>query len=506
MIQNRFRNIIEGLKGQIKNEFWSAPCLHGEESPEIRMLLAVSGGMDSMCMADLFHQTFGSGSFAIAHCNFNLRGEESDGDEALVRNWAEERGIVLHTVSFETEEFASSRGISIEMAARELRYGWFASLCESEGYTAVAVAHHAEDNAETLLLNLVRGTGMKGITGMKPCSPLPYSRQDGYGTPSLLVRPMLSFTRKQIEGYVLQRKVPYRTDSTNASVEYRRNRIRHEVFPSLRKLNPSFVSAFNREMTYFADAQEIVTQWCRERMMTCVSGDESAGIRISLDYLLAEKQWRYLLYHILEPYGFNSSVLSSIEELLVSGRTCSGKIFLSGINRDSGTWSSAVSDGEYEREYVLTVERTELVVRRRPSHVSESSENVVTVYGPGEYRMGEVEFTVELLQWDGGMKLKQPAGVLVFDASVLAFPFVCRSWSQGDWMIPFGMRGRKKISDMFADLKYGTYEKASSIMIVKDIDDGHVAGLMGVRIDDRYKVNESTKEIIKIILKNQENV
>ena len=120
--------------------------------------------------------------------------------------------------------------------------------------------------------------------------------------------------------------------------------------------------------------------------------------------------------------------------------------------------------------------------------------------------MGEVEFTVELLQWDGGMKLKQPAGVLVFDASVLAFPFVCRSWSQGDWMIPFGMRGRKKISDMFADLKYGTYEKASSIMIVKDIDDCHVAGLMGVRIDDRYKVNESTKEIIKIILKNQENV
>lgn len=481
MIQNRFKNIVEDLKGQIKNDFWSAPCFLEEDNCKFKFLLAVSGGMDSMCLADLFCETYGMDSFAMAHCNFNLRGEESDADEVLVRKWAEDRGIRLHTVSFQTEEYASSNGISIEMAARELRYSWFASLCASEKYVAVVVAHHADDNAETLMLNLVRGTGLKGITGMKSCSPLPYS---GSSSPApCLVRPLLSFTRKQIEGYVLARKVPYRTDSTNASVEYRRNRIRHEVFPILQKLNPSFITTLNREMVYFADATDIVERWCNEHASACVSGnlEEETGLRISIPSVLAVGQWRYMLYHILEPYGFNSSVLSSLENLLDSERTASGKAF-------------------HSEDYTLTVERNELCLRKNGCSDKAQECMEVVVSGPGDYVLDGVAFTVAVSEWEKGMQLKQSEGVLIFDAAKLQFPFVCRKWQIGDWLIPFGMKGKKKISDLFTDLKYDSIAKDSAVMIINGCDEGHVAGLVGVRIDDAYKVHGNTERIVRISL------
>ena len=485
MIQNRFKNIVEDLKGQIKNDFWSAPCFLADDRPQGKFLLAVSGGMDSMCLADLFHEIYGKDSFAMAHCNFNLRGAESDADQQMVSSWAAERDVCLHTASFGTEEYASSNGISIEMAARELRYSWFASLCASEGYMAVAVAHHADDNAETLMLNLVRGTGLKGITGMKSCSELPYS---GSMNPApRLVRPLLSFTRKQIEGYVLGRKVPYRTDSTNASVEYRRNRIRHEVFPALKQLNPSFISTFNREMVYFTDAQEIVSQWCRKHVADVVSVDAAvdAELRISISSLLAVRQWRYLLYYILEPYGFNSSVLASLENLLESQRTISGKSFSS-------------------NEYSLIVERDCLCVRKGEAADDVQEYHSVTVDAPGEYTLGKVSFTVSKSAWEAGMPLKQPDGVLVLDAAKLAFPFICRRWKRGDWMVPFGMKGKKKISDMFADMKYDSASKAAAVMIAKDFEESHVAALMGVRMDDSLRIDQKTENIIRIQINSPE--
>ena len=203
-----------------------------------KTLLAVSGGIDSMCMAEIFVRRYPCESLAVAHCNFNLRGEESNGDEDLVRDWADMSGVHLHVTSFDTEAYAAEYGMSIEMAARELRYSWFASLCKENGYSYVAVAHHADDNAETLVLNLVRGTGMKGLAGMKSVSDLPYSAGT---TDAKLIRPLLGCSRKQVEGYVHEYKVPYRNDSTNSSVDYKRNRVRHEIFPSLSMLNFSYV-------------------------------------------------------------------------------------------------------------------------------------------------------------------------------------------------------------------------------------------------------------------------
>ena len=226
---NRFRHIAEEMRGLI-DDLRSAPSVIS------RCLLAVSGGGDSMCLADMWLRAFGPDSFAMAHCNFNLRGEDSDADEALVTEWAESNGVRLHKVSFDTVGYAEENGVSIEMAARDLRYGWFGQLCEEYGYAAVVTAHHADDNAETMVLNMVRGTGLKGLSGMKPVSPLPLSSRE-----ISLLRPLLTFTRKQIEGYLFAQKVPYREDKTNASVEYRRNSIRHEVFPLFGKMNPSYV-------------------------------------------------------------------------------------------------------------------------------------------------------------------------------------------------------------------------------------------------------------------------
>ena len=447
---------------------------------EKKTLLAVSGGIDSICMAEIFVRRCPCGSLAVAHCNFNLRGEESDSDEAFVREWAESHGVRLHVNSFDTRGFAAEHGVSIEMAARELRYRWFAELCAVEGYDEVAVAHNADDNAETLILNILRGSGVKGLAGMSAVSDIPYAE----GAEAKLVRPLLDMTRKQIEGYALANGVKYRNDSTNFSSEYKRNMLRNEVFPVFEKINPSVVRTLNREMGYFREAGEIVSDYmagpggigglCRH--------EERGDAVISYKDLLSRKHWRYLLYHILEPYGFNSAALASLEDLLSSDRTISGKRFES-------------------KDHVVLTEREGFRIVRKTADLTGNL--IMPVRAAGTYHFNDRAFKVEVLDWTSGMPFKQPAGVLVFDASRLKFPFVLRGWRDGDWLVPFGMKGKKKVSDLFADLKYDSFMKASAV-IVADVqtegmaDSRHVAGVAGVRIDDRYKVTPSTKTVIRI--------
>ena len=477
---DRFKHIADEMRGLI------------DDSRSASFLMAVSGGVDSMCLADMWLRCFGAESCAIAHCNFNLRGEDSDGDEALVTGWAQEHGVRLHKVSFDTIRYASENGVSIEMAARELRYRWFGELCQEHGYKAVVVAHHADDNAETMVLNMVRGAGLKGLSGMKPVSPLPLSRHSfacASATSSMseerggvaIFRPLLTFTRKQIEGYAFAWKVPYREDRTNASTEYRRNSIRHEVFPLFKRMNPSYVRTLNREMTYFKDASDIVDQWCREQLPNVVL--QSSPLTISTTALSGIPQWRYLLYYILEPYGFNTSVLESLENLLTSDRTISGKRF--------------DSEG-----YVLLTERDTLEIHKKfADHVGDS---FMVARIPGTYHVNGLRIVVENLPWTSDMPLMQPEGTIVLDAAKLRFPFVLRGWRAGDWMIPLGMKGRKKISDLFTDLKYSQVQKERAVILVDMSGDlaeqQHVAGVAGVRIDDRYKVTDNTETIIKITI------
>ncbi len=481
-MKNHFQNTIEELKGLIN---WSAPSSGA-------VLLAVSGGIDSMCMAGLFAE-YGDVPFALAHCNFHLRGEESDGDEALVQSWAVEHEAVLHVRDFDTVTYSREHGISIEMAARELRYAWFEELCLEYGYCAVAVAHNANDNAETLILNLLRGSGMNGLSGMSAVSRIPSGSPDA----PYLIRPLLQFTRKQIEGHVFAHKLKYRDDSTNASSDYKRNRIRNEAFPVFETINPSFIRTLNREMGNFTEAGEIVSDYCRAIVPSLVSYENSDScescVSVDLPALMAQKHWRYLLYFILEKYGFNSSTLSSIEDLLSSSRTVSGKVF-----------SSATHELRMERNHMIINSLS--TVKTGPSEecVAESRDaGIMPVRAAGTCHFNGRAVKVEVLPWTQDMPLKQPAGVLIFDAAKLKFPFVLRTWRPGDWLVPLGMRGKKKVSDLFTDLKYSSLQKNSAIVIVDTLTPGlaesrHIAALSGIRLDDRYKVTARTESVIRI--------
>lgn len=289
-------------------------------------LLAVSGGIDSICLASLFLNSSAGRRFAVAHCNFHLRGEDSDSDEALVAAWCGRNGVRYHKADFDTEQYASSHNISIEMAARELRYDWFASLCKDNGYYGVAVAHNANDNAETLILNLLRGTGLRGITGMLVETVVPVTRDELSGV--RLLRPMLSFSRKQIEEYVAANSLEYHDDRTNAETVYKRNRIRHLVFPVFESLNPSFLTTFAREMNAFSEVQEIADDYfISVRECVCEPAGKDELLRVNAVRLCHLKHYKYVLYRLLEAYGFRDRLLEPVVRLLESGKTFSGKVF-----------------------------------------------------------------------------------------------------------------------------------------------------------------------------------
>lgn len=289
-------------------------------------LLAVSGGIDSICLASLFLNSSSGLRFAVAHCNFHLRGEDSDSDEALVAAWCGRNGVRYHKADFDTEQYASSHSVSIEMAARELRYDWFASLCKDNGYYGVAVAHNANDNAETLILNLLRGTGLRGITGMQVETVVPVTRDELSGV--RLLRPMLSFSRKQIEEYVAANSLEYHDDRTNAETVYKRNRIRHLVFPVFESLNPSFLTTFAREMNAFSEVQEIADDYfISVRESVCEPAGKDELLRVNAVRLCHLKHYKYVLYRLLEVYGFRDRLLEPVVRLLESGKTFSGKVF-----------------------------------------------------------------------------------------------------------------------------------------------------------------------------------
>ena len=289
-------------------------------------LLAVSGGIDSMCLASLFLNSSAGRRFAVAHCNFHLRGEDSDSDEALVAAWCGRNGVRYHKADFDTEQYASSHSVSIEMAARELRYDWFASLCRDNGYYGVAVAHNANDNAETLILNLLRGTGLRGITGMQAESVVPVTNDELSGV--RLLRPMLSFSREQIVEYVAANSLEYHDDRTNAETVYKRNRIRHLVFPVFESLNPSFLTTFAREMNAFSEVQEIADDYFLSvREGVCEPAGKDEVLRVNAVRLCHLKHYKYVLYRLLEAYGFRDRLLEPVLRLLESGKTFSGKVF-----------------------------------------------------------------------------------------------------------------------------------------------------------------------------------
>ena len=421
---------------------------------EGRALLAVSGGVDSMCMAAAALQA--GLPFAVAHCNFHLRGEESDADEALVRAWCEANCVECFVKHFDTAGYAAEHGVSIEMAARELRYSWFAGLCAGEpGFCAVFVAHNANDNAETLILNLLRGTGIKGVCGMAE-----RSEQVIDGVPLTVVRPLLGVSRAQIIDFVTAGNVPFREDRTNADVTYKRNRIRHQILPVMEEINP--------DMENFREVSAMADSYYQDFLGEVSPAD--GAVRVPLSALRARKHCKYLLFRLMEPYGFTRSDISDMAALLDA--PVSGKQFRSG-------------------DTVAYFTSSELVIA-----LAQEAWEPVLVTGPGEYLCGgrEVKVSVE----PKPQNLVSTDGSVILDAASLAFPFELRLWREGDWMLPLGLGGcKRKLSDVFVTLKVPAAEKALVPLVATG--DGHILAIIGFgRIDESVKADAATREVIRI--------
>ncbi len=427
-----------------------------------KLILAVSGGIDSMTLATAAYM--GGIPFEVAHCNFHLRGEDSNLDESLVRSWCSERNIVCHVKSFDTQAFASSQGVSIEMAARELRYAWFATLGD-----CVMVAHNANDNAETLLLNLTRGTGIRGLCGMAPSTKMKLSAKiDGL----MVLRPFLGISRREIEEFALENKIPYREDVTNADVAYKRNRIRHQVIPALEALNPSFLKTVSDETARFRDVSSIADEYFNSALGGCLPGPEGARVKLSLLASLGHRD--YVLFRLMEPYGYNSADVAAVSDLMTSGRQAPGKVFRCGA-------------------FVAYFTSDEFVIEPFAS-----SFEPVTVTGEGEWRCGDSNVLV--IVEDVPSDLKSP-GCIYADAALLPFPFVLRPWREGDWMKPLGMRGKKrKLSDIFVSLKVPSAKKGAVILLSYPGVDGRVGAIVGWdKIDDGLSVRPGvTGKVVKI--------
>lgn len=411
-----------------------------------RFLLGVSGGVDSMCMAELFRRSRLKPSFAIAHVNFSLRGEDSDGDETFVRDWAAAAGVEFFTKRFDTRTYAAGKGISIEMAARELRYGWFNELLRDHGFDWLAVAHNLNDAAETMYLNLLRSTGIRGISGMKEIS----------GT---TLRPLLAFSRQQIENFAKENGIAHREDATNSDSSFARNRIRNEVFPQFARINPSFLETSSREMAHFAQIEALLDELLEQKKMQLTSREGDAFC-IDIERLAAESQPGYWLFRLLQPFGFNEDILARMETSL-EGQ--SGKTFYSDSHK-------AIRDRQFLKVYPLA-----------------------------DTDPAQVDISV-LDIWEGFDPRSEDGSVLYIDADKVNMPLTFRRWQAADRFRPFGMKGFRKLSDFFTDLKLDLEQKQRQ-SVVTTIDDAgaeQIVCIAGLRIDDRFKVTSKTKRVARI--------
>lgn len=415
-----------------------------------KVLLAVSGGIDSMVLMHLFENS--GYDYGIVHCNFQLRGEESDGDEIFVREQVQMHGIPSFFKTFDTKEYARLNGISIEMAARELRYNYFEEIRRKYNYDLIATAHHQDDLIETFFLNLSRKTGIKGLTGIK----------DKSGS---LIRPMLFAGRQEIEAYAAKHYIEYREDSSNNEVVFQRNFLRHKILPLFSELNPTFNKNLLASIDNLRDAEEVYTSVLnRDKQLVLTESD--GIIQIDIEALRTTEFPRLLLLEVLSPLHFNSSV---VEEVYHSLNAESGKQFFSKTHR--------------------------LVKDRDQLFISELKEYEEKIYYIEE---GDVELfepfgiIIEKVDFDDFDIIKK-SNVACIDLKAVQFPLLIRKWKQGDYFQPLGMTGIKKVSDFLIDRKVPLHEKENVWLLCSG---KKIVWIMGLRLDERFKVASDTKKVL----------
>lgn len=414
-----------------------------------KLLIAVSGGLDSMVLLDLISKI--NIEFAVAHCNFQLRGDESDEDENFVQSYCKENSIQGFFQKFDTQQFAEDEKVSIQVAARKLRYEWFYELLVTENFDFVVTAHHLDDQLETFLIHFSRGTGLDGLTGI----------------PSLndkIIRPLLIFSRAEIETFANENNLKWREDSSNASDKYLRNKIRHHLVPLLKELNPSFLDSFENTLQNLNQAQSLVEDASRIVYRKVVK-DVDNQKKIDLNELLQLPNYQAYLYQWLLPFGF--SAWQDIYDLVEAQ---SGKQIFS-------------------EHFRLLKDRETLIIEPKSAKVSDEyfiQEN-----------QSQLNFPLKLSFCNVDDITISDSKTIFVDADALKFPLQLRKWQEGDYFYPFGMNGKKKISKFFKDEKFSVIDKEKIWLLCSE---NRIVWIVGKRMDDHFKVTENTQTIIKIQL------
>lgn len=422
-----------------------------------KILLAVSGGKDSVLMAHLFKLS--GFSFGIAHCNFNLRADESQRDETFVKMLAATLDVPFYVTHFKTKQFATAQKVSTQMAARSLRYHWFEEIRSVHQYDCIALAQHQDDAMETVLLNLVRGTGIAGMHGILP--------KRGY-----LVRPMLFLTAKEIAVLVEKNKIGYVEDSSNSSTQYARNKIRLNVIPQLKEINPNLEETFEHNIRRFADT-ELVLQQTVANLRAKVWIEKQDGLYLSIKSVTELIPQRLLLFELLKPFNFTEAVTAEL---------------LSGLDKQSGT-------SFYSSSHRIVVDRENLIVtalaavHTMPQHLIHPQDQMINLEGMQLLisRSAKVGFEKDQLK-------------AYVDTEKLIFPLVLRGWQAGDRFKPMGMNSFKKLSDFFIGQKIPLGSKDQVPILLNG--NGEVIWVAGLRQDNRYKLTENTKSVTIFELKH----
>lgn len=415
-----------------------------------KLLIAVSGGVDSIVLAHLCMMS--KMEFSIAHCNFNLRGEESDADEAFVKELAEKMEVPFFTQSFNTLKFAENAGISIQMAARELRYNWFEELSNSMEFDYTLTAHHANDNLETFLINLIRGTGPEGLQGIK----------DKHHQ---LIRPLIKFSRSEIEEFANSKSLKWREDSSNASDKYMRNRIRHHMVPLMQELNPQLLETFAKTQQHLNESMDLVEDYMSLLYPKIIRRDVF-GYALDIAFLKKVPNSKQVLYQLLKSFGFTE--WNDVHDLMDAQ---TGKMVLSDTHRlikdRNRLLLTEIQDESINKEYQL-----------------EKGEEFVMIPEFGTLHLTEVE------KFD-----KSATNSIFVPIRKLKFPLLIRKWKEGDFFVPFGMKGKKKLSDYFKDEKFSLPQKEQTWLLFSGED---LVWIINQRADNRFSVEKGDREILKI--------
>ena len=425
-------------------------------SHEDKILLAVSGGVDSMVMLSVFVRL--GYNIGVAHCNFGLRGEESDADTTMVLDECAKLGIVCHSERFDTLGEMECTGDSMEMTARRQRYAWFNELCRTEGYKVIAVAHHSNDSVETFFINLLRGTGLRGLTGI--------NRQ--YGK---VVRPLLYASRKDILEYAKQNHIPYREDSSNLSTKYLRNKIRLGLLPMLQEINPRFTALMRGNLYRLNNAQQFIDAAIdniRESAVQNENGIDTINVSAISDIYPRD----FVIYELLNStYGFKGDVVEELNKALKKG----------------------VTDRRfYARDYVAYLDRGNILVTKIEEE--DDCEVLVEADDMRSY-CGNAVLYYEHTDIDNVDEYHLPSDVALLDEAKLQYPLRLRRWREGDTFVPFGMAGHKKVGDYLTNQKVSIVERKRQFVLLSGDD---IVWVVGRRTDERYRIGNKTENILKI--------